>query len=73
MTLIVPILSQFTSDIIDQDCYEKSGTGCFAVYGVEYKPGKAINQLLKVSTLMDCPLTGFDNAVGDYVREQVLR
>jgi len=21
------------------DCYEKSGSGCFAVYGIEYKPG----------------------------------
>lgn len=23
----------------DPNCYEKSGSGCFAVYGVEYKPG----------------------------------
>lgn len=23
----------------NQDCYERGGTGCFAVYGFEYKPG----------------------------------
>lgn len=23
----------------DPDCYEKSGSGCFAVYAIEYKPG----------------------------------
>lgn len=23
----------------DQNCYEKSGSGCFSVYGFEYKPG----------------------------------
>ena len=23
----------------DPNCYEKSGTGCFAIYAIEYKPG----------------------------------
>lgn len=23
----------------DPNCYEKSGTGCFTVYGIEYNPG----------------------------------
>jgi len=35
------VLQQATSTVTttDQNCYEVGGTGCFSVYGIEYKPG----------------------------------
>ncbi|KAJ7155157.1 glycoside hydrolase family 16 protein [Mycena filopes] len=49
----------------NQDCYQLSGTGCFATYGFEYKPGYAdayiswINDNELVWT-MNSPLVGAD-------------
>lgn len=39
---IVVLVAQLTFFKLDQNCYQL-GTGCFSVYGFEYKPGKRLD------------------------------